>query len=109
MNLTEFYVSLYRARDAIDKKLSEDPSQPGEPKVTDIYLKNIVNTNPLQYTNSRLLSYAKLHHLSCRDQMAAFQATNARINIKEVFDSNFLEKTFGVIDDNASVHLSMMR
>lgn len=62
LDISQFYLNLYRARDAINKHLQN--AGINGPRLTDIYFKKMANMNPIEYNITTLQNYVKLHRLS---------------------------------------------
>jgi len=78
-------------------------------KLTDIYPKHIYNPDPESIQleqNAQLKNFAKKHNWSAYEQQAVMEAFQARVNLKAVFDNQFLDKAFNVINENSVVNMS---
>lgn len=63
--------------------------------ICDIYLKKIYHPKPdnSSLTNlDKLTAFAKKNNWSCMEQFAVFEAFQAKVNLKSVFDNAFLER-----------------
>jgi hypothetical protein len=89
IDLYEFYKKLHLMRDILNKQY------PYAKEISSIYCKHLYNDKPSEETlegQPRLLNFAKKHNWSLFEQFAVWDATNAGVNLKTVFDNAFLEK-----------------
>lgn len=92
-------------RDIINKQFPWSPCP-----ISDIHLKQVYNPDPDDSSlvnQARILSFAKKHGWSSFEQYAVFEAAMASINLKTVFDNQFLERELNMAGiDRSSIHLS---
>jgi hypothetical protein len=94
LNLFEVYKKIHNMKDVLNKHFQSDSV-----KLTNIYLKHLYNPDPDSQSlvdPAKLVSFAKKHCWSTFEQFAVFDALKGRVNLKEVFDNAFLERSFNI-------------
>jgi hypothetical protein len=105
INIFNFYKKLHLMRDIFNQHFNYT-----KVPICDIYLKKLYNSSPdtTSLTNlSKLIAFAKKNNWSTMEQFAVFEAFQAKVNLKSVFDNAFLENALNMFNSDAtSVHLS---
>ncbi len=106
LSLRHVYEKLHSFRDT----LNEQYLVPGwSVKPADIYLKHIYNPDPTETSLDgvqKLKGYAKKHAWTAYEQFAIVEALHARVNLRNVFDSVFLNNIFDIDESISNVNLS---
>ncbi len=104
--LATVYKKLHTFRDTLNAHYSEPATFV---KPADIYLKHIFNRDPAETSLDgypKLKGYAKKHGWTAFEQYVIVEALKARVNLREVFDSAFLNNVFDLDDSITHVNLS---
>jgi hypothetical protein len=104
LDLFEFYKKLHLMRDTLNQQ------HPEAPQLASLHCKHLYNpeADSTSLTNQpKILAFAKKHNWSAFEQFAIFEAAQAGVNLKTVFDNAFLERELNLYNtDRTSVHLS---